>query len=60
MSGRGNGSTKLPAEKCALVPGQKGESKHWEVMSSLKPESAGVGACEWFTFPPIRGRNLGF
>lgn len=45
------GSTKLPAEKCALVPDQKGENKHWEVMSGLKPKSAGVGACGWFTFP---------
>lgn len=54
------GSTKLPAEKCALVPDQKGENKHWEVMSGLKPKSAGVGVCGWFTSRPIRGRNLGF
>lgn len=49
------GSTKLPAEKCTLVPDQNGKNKPWEVMSGLKSMSAGVGACGWFTIPGAEG-----
>lgn len=49
--------SKLPSEKCTLVPDQNGENKPREVMSSLKSMSAGVGVCGWFTIPDQREKS---